>query len=117
VGTKIKDFSQVKKEKQQAKEQRKDDQGGWNLGGPPQLAPALSEGAKVPSDQKDSKGGFQKGGATAGKPNTASSNTFQKDGITFSKGRPQFKKSDHVGNKGDFPELGDEHKGGASQQQ
>jgi hypothetical protein len=32
-------------------------------------------------------------------------------GIAFSKGKPTFKKSEHVGNKGDFPELGMEQKG------
>ena len=29
-----------------------------------------------------------------------------KDGISFSKAKPSFKKSEHVGNKSDFPELG-----------
>lgn len=33
---------------------------------------------------------------------------FAKDGITFSKAKPTFKKSEHVGNKSDFPELGDD---------
>lgn len=33
---------------------------------------------------------------------------FAKDGIVFSKQRPTFKRSEHVGNKFDFPELGDE---------
>ena len=33
---------------------------------------------------------------------------FQKDGVTFSKEKPSFKKSENVGNKSDFPELGDD---------
>jgi len=31
---------------------------------------------------------------------------MSKEGIKFSRGKPTFKKSEHVGNKSDFPELG-----------
>jgi hypothetical protein len=31
---------------------------------------------------------------------------MNKDGIQFAKSRPTFKKSEHVGNKSEFPELG-----------
>jgi hypothetical protein len=43
--------------------------------------------------------GFQRGGGKQ---------EFEKDGITFAKSKPTFKKSEHVGNKADFPELGDD---------
>lgn len=33
-----------------------------------------------------------------------------KDGINFTKSRPTFKKSEHVGNKQEFPELGGDFK-------
>jgi hypothetical protein len=32
--------------------------------------------------------------------------SYNKEGIQFSSGKPSFKKSEHVGNKGEFPELG-----------
>ena len=58
---------------------------------------------EAPKQNADKQGGFQR---DMKKPGGAPSTSFQKDGITFNKGRPQFKKSEHVGNKGDFPELG-----------
>lgn len=35
---------------------------------------------------------------------------FTREGIKFTKGRPTFTKSEHVGNKGEFPELGGDDK-------
>jgi hypothetical protein len=51
------------------------------------------------------------GGASQQKPapvQQADAKRKDASNINF-KGRPNFTKSSHVGNKGDFPELGDEH--------
>lgn len=57
-----------------------------------------SQSQQKPTDEKkDAKGGFATG---------EKKNAFSKEGIQFSKGRPTFHKSEHVGNKGEFPELG-----------
>jgi hypothetical protein len=61
--------------------------GGINKGGQPQPTAATQQ-------SKDGKDQPKKG--------------FEKEGINFGKSRPTFKKSEHVGNKGEFPELGDE---------
>lgn len=52
----------------------------------------------------DGKGGFARGGDL--KKTGSQPQQTQKEGIVFKGRPPQFKKSEHVGNKGEFPELG-----------
>jgi len=51
----------------------------------------------------------QKQAAVVEQPKEMKRPGFAKDGvIDFTRPKPSFKKSEHVGNKSDFPELGDE---------
>lgn len=69
----------------------------------------MSKGNK---SQAATAAGEQKKGVVAEKK------TFSKDGIAFGKGgRPTFKKSEHVGNKSEFPELGNEQPGQSQNEQ
>ena len=94
---KVKDIKEVKKAKEAAKDAQKAQDFDWNFGG----ASSLGGASEKPKQEqpKDNKGGFAR---DQKKPDS-----FSKDGINFAKSRPQFKKSEHVGNKGEFPELGD----------
>ena len=69
------------------------------------LTPAELAAKRALQEQRDSTG-FARDGK---KPVPTISSGVQKDGITFQTSRPTFKKSENVGNKGDFPELGEEN--------
>jgi len=101
AGAKVKDIKEVKKEKELAKESRRDQDFTWGH-------MAGSQPASNPEKPAtDGKGGFVR---DTKKP-AAASNTFQKEGISFQKtGPPKFKKSETVASKGEFPELGVEAK-------
>ena len=99
---KVKDIKEVKKAKEAAKDAQKSQGFDWSIGGAHPLSTAAAETKPKQETQQKDKQGFSR---DQKKPDT-----FSKDGIKFGGGRPQFKKSEHVGNKGDFPELGDEHK-------
>jgi hypothetical protein len=101
AGAKVKDIKEVKKEKELAKESRRDQDFTWGHMAGSQPA------ANPEKPASDGKGGF----ARDTKKPAAASNTFQKDGINFQKtGPPRFKKSEQVASKGEFPELGVEAK-------
>jgi hypothetical protein len=95
-------MKEVKKAKEAANNNKQSQGFDWMIGGANPLGGAAAETKPKQDYQKEKQGGFAR---DQKKPET-----FAKDGINFTKGRPQFKKSEHVGNKGDFPELGDEHK-------
>lgn len=102
---KVKDIKEVKKVKDMEKAAERE-QDFWKTMETGIQGGASHQQPKEAPKQQDNKGGFHRGGIDQKK--TGLTSQFQKDGITFSKGKPQFKKSEHVGNKGEFPELGQE---------
>jgi len=126
--SKVKDIKQKKKEQELAKDAKSEQeftwtdlnrgiQGSQSAGAP--VAATASAGSQATGgagaakrEEKphpDGKGGFARDQKPTGfgASQSAPTNQFQKDGITFSKGRPTFKKTESVAAKGDFPELGD----------
>lgn len=109
---KVKDIKEVKKENLMKKDQSKAsefnwDQMGASIQGASSSKVAASTSGKEEKPATDGKGGFAR---DMKKPGAGAPAEFKKDGITFGKARPTFKKSEHVGNKGEFPELGDDAK-------
>ena len=107
VAGKVKDIKEVNKEKQLAKDAQREQEFKWDLGGGMSQQPAVATTTPQQPTAKDT--GTIKDFKGTLKDNQKKTDGFAKEGITFGK-KPQFKKSEHVGNKGDFPELGDEHK-------
>ncbi len=118
--SKVKDIKQKKREEELAKDIRGEQVFNWDtLGGGIKAddgttIPASSgaTGGAAKREEKphpDGKGGFARD-LKKPVPSASEAPQFQKDGITFSKGRPTFKKSEQVTAKGEFPELGVQEK-------
>lgn len=83
------DIKEVQKQKQQQKDAKRETDFKWDdMSGGKGQTQQTQPAANAKQTQPDKKG-------------------FSKDGITFSKGqKPQFRRTEQVGNKSDFPELG-----------